>query len=120
MQAQIISAAIYGVDVRRVEVEISNSNANDFKIIVVGLPDAAIRESRERVLSAVHASGSMFPDGKTLINLAPADLRKSGTAYDLPIALGVISLSHAFDVSRLNGMLVIGELALNGKVRPIQ
>ena len=121
MQVQIVSAAIYGVDVKKVEVEVNATKAgNDLKIIMVGLPDASVRESRERVMSAIIASGYRFPEGKTIINLAPADLRKSGTAYDLPIALGVLADMGNFDIARLEKCMVIGELALNGKVRPIQ
>ena len=121
MQAQIISAAIYGVDVKNVEVEINATGAgNEMKIVMVGLPDAAVRESKERVISAVFASGFHFPPGKTMINLAPADLRKSGTAYDLPIALGILAACGKVEITHLRSTLVIGELALNGKLRPIQ
>ena len=121
MQAQIVSAAVYGVDVKKVEVEVNaTQSGNDMKVIMVGLPDASVRESRERVMSAIYASGYRFPGGKTIINLAPADLRKSGTAYDLPIALGALAAMGNFDIARLNRCMVIGELALNGKVRPIQ
>jgi len=122
MQAQILSAAIYGVDVRGVEVEISVvciESSEDFHVTMVGLPDAAVHESKERVISSIFASGGHIPKGKITVNLAPADLRKSGTVYDLPIALGVLGAMNTVDVVKLRNCLVVGELALNGKVRGI-
>ncbi len=127
MLTKILSAAIYGVDVRTVEVEVNvvegvpNEEGKIEKpTIIVGLPDAAIRESRERIMNAIIQSQLRPPNGRTIVNLAPADLRKSGTAYDLPIALCELGCVGMIPSSALNGIMVIGELALNGKVRPIQ
>lgn len=126
MLAKILSAAIYGVDVRTVEIEVTlkPGNPNDPKpdssTIIVGLPDAAIRESKERVRSAIAQSEFTVPFGRTTINLAPADLRKSGSAYDLPIALCELACENAINPLALENKMVIGELALNGDVRPIQ
>ncbi|MBQ7650717.1 MAG: ATP-binding protein, partial [Victivallales bacterium] len=126
MLAKILSAAIHGIDVKVVEIEVTlkPANPNDQKpedsTIIVGLPDAAIRESRERVRSAIVQSEFMPPYGRTTVNLAPADLRKSGSAYDLPIALCELACVNSIGMDSLGGKMVIGELALNGDVRPIQ
>ena len=127
MLAKILSAAIHGVDVRTVEVEVNvvegmmnEDGKKDCTTIIVGLPDAAIRESRERIFNAIKQSELRAPLGRVIVNLAPADLRKSGTAYDLPIALGQLGSIGSIPPSSLNGVMVIGELALNGTVRPIQ
>ena len=92
---------------------------NDTKVMVVGLPDAAVRESKERVWSALATSGVAPPAGYTAINLSPADLRKSGAAFDLPIAVGIMAARNCFDRSALNGVMIAGELALDGTVRSI-
>jgi len=114
------SSAILGVDACTVEVEVNATMAgNDNLVTVVGLPDAAVRESRERVWSAIYTSGFLPPHGRTTINLAPADLKKSGSAFDLPIAMGMIAAVDGLDRDRLNQTLIVGELALDGTVRPI-
>lgn len=114
------SAAIQGIDACTVEVEVNATMAgNETIVTVVGLPDAAVRESRERVWSAIYTSGFLPPHGHTTINLAPADLKKSGAAFDLPIALGIIAAVDGLDPERLNQAMVVGELALDGTVRPI-
>ena len=124
MQSQIYSAAIQGVEAKTVEIEVTATaerEADKSPVwILVGLPDAAIRESKERVWNALHASKLFLPLSRTIINLAPADLRKSGTAFDLPIALGVVAANNLLDAERLEGIMAIGELALNGTVRPVR
>ena len=128
MLAKTLSAAIRGMDVVTVEIEVNyssfgeNTNSEQHpSITIVGLPDAAIRESRERIWSAMSQSGIIVKAGKTTINLAPADLRKSGTAYDLPIALCLMAdLGRLPPTSELWNTMVIGELALGGAVRPIR
>ena len=121
MMAKGWSAAIQGVEAFTVEVEVNASQAGQDTIItIVGLPDTAVRESRERVWSAMQSSGFFPPHGRTTINLAPADVRKEGAAFDLPIALGVVAATNAFSPQRLAGMLCLGELALDGTVRPIR
>src|SRR5690606_35806868 len=85
--------------------------------IVVGLPDTAVQESRERVRTAIRHSGIRFPIGRVTVNLAPADIRKAGPAYDLPIALGVLQTFGTID-DDLSDALVVGELSLDGGVRP--
>ena len=127
MVSQALSGAIYGVDVRTVEVEVrarkDATPADDKKdggITLVGLPDTAVRESKDRVWSSIIACRRVLPRGRVTINLAPADLRKSGTAYDLPIALCVLAATEQIPGECLRGAMIIGELALNGKVRPIR
>jgi len=120
MLAKTWSSAIQGVETFTVEIEVNASGiGNDTIITVVGLPDAAVRESRERVWSAMQSGGFLPPYGRTTINLAPADVRKEGAAFDLPIALGMIAATNGFERGALNGTLCVGELALDGSVRPI-
>ena len=92
MPSKVYSAAVVGVDAFEVETEVHASWGNDFRIAVVGLPDTAVKESKDRVLSAIHNSGLRGPEGRITINLAPADLRKEGPSFDLPIALGLLMI----------------------------
>ena len=120
MLAKTWSSAIQGVDAFTIEVEINATGAgNETIVTVVGMPDTAVRESRERVWSAMCTSGFIPPHGRTTVNLAPADVRKEGAAFDLPIALGMIAATNVFDRQRLEQVMAIGELALDGSVRPI-
>lgn len=124
--AKALSAALLGMEVRTVEIEVEFSEYGEDgadkmpTMSIVGLPDAAIRESRDRIRSSLTQIGVPVPPGRTTINLAPADLRKSGTAYDLPIAVCMMKLLHCFKGEELPSTLLIGELALGGAVRPIQ
>jgi magnesium chelatase family protein len=117
MLAKVISCAIVGLQADIVDVEVDIiRGAPAFNL--VGLPDAAVRESRDRVHSAIKNSGLQFPGGKRLtVNLAPADLRKEGPAYDLPIAVGVLAASQQIWPDKLEGGLFIGELSLDGTTR---
>lgn len=125
MLSQVHSAAVQGVEAVPVTIEV-HARGGNFKTVIVGLPDAAVKESAERVSAAVVTSGFREPGGHTTVNLAPADIRKEGPAFDLPIALGVIAA--AVDDSeegrlvreQMAGAVVIGELALNGEVRPVR
>ena len=118
MLAQVDSSAILGIDayVVRVEVDIS-SNLPMFTI--VGLPDAAVQESRERVRSAIKNSGLEFPLRRITINLAPADIKKQGPAFDLPIAVGILAATGQVRTERIAEGLFVGELALDGAVSPV-
>src|SRR3979490_3428425 len=89
MLAKIYSAAVYGVDAYEVEIEVNGARGEP-KIIIVGLPDAAVKESRDRVTTAISNSGSYWPRGRTTINLAPADIKEEGHMFDLPMILGMI------------------------------
>src|SRR5947209_3928022 len=118
MLAKVYSAAVFGVDAFEVEVEV-NAARGQSAIVIVGLPDIAVKESRDRVTTAIVNSGFHWPHGRTTINLAPADVKKEGPSFDLPIALGMIAASEEFDTAPLNEFCIVGELALTGAVRPI-
>jgi magnesium chelatase family protein len=111
--------ALLGVEARRVEVEVDVSGGGLPCFSLVGLPDAAIRESRERVRSALVNSGFEFPQRRITANLAPADLRKAGPSFDLAIAAALLAASGQLEPERLHGIALAGELALDGSIRPI-
>ncbi len=120
MLAKTYSAAVVGIDAFPVEVEINASKGAQSLVSIVGLPDAAVKESRDRVRSALQSSGYPHPQGTTVINLAPADLKKEGAAFDLPIALVMLAASGTIDRQKLAATAVVGELALNSTVRPVR
>ena len=118
MLAKVASAALVGVDARPIEVECDvSSGSPDF--LTVGMPELAVREARVRVRSAIRHAKLPFPRIRVLVNLAPADVRKEGTCYDLPVALAVLLADGTLPHACLDGWLVVGELALTGVVRPI-
>jgi magnesium chelatase family protein len=119
MLSCVFSCAVLGLDAVIVEVEVDIRNGLP-KVIIVGLPDAAVQESRERVQSAIRNSGLTFPRKKVIVNLAPASVRKEGPAYDLPIALGVLAATDQIPPGCLKDCLVIGELSLDGSVRHVR
>ena len=119
MLAKIYSAAVYGVDAFEVEIEVNGARGSPV-IVVVGLPDAAVKESKDRVTTAMANSGYRWPRGRTTINLAPADIKKEGPSFDLPIALGMLAIVHGREMPRLSDCCIAGELALTGAVRPIK
>jgi magnesium chelatase family protein len=116
--AKIASVAPVGVDAVPVEVEVDVSGGLP-SIVTVGLPDAAVKESRDRVKAALTNAGYRFPNRRITINLAPADIRKEGPAYDLPIALGLLVASEQITGEFADEFVVLGELALDGRVRPV-
>lgn len=116
MLARIFSCAVVGLDGVIVEVEVDYTNGLP-GMTLVGLPDAAVQESRERVQTAIKNAGWHYPRHRIVVNLAPATVRKEGPAYDLPIALGVIVLSEHLPPESLDNTLVVGELSLDGIVR---
>lgn len=115
------SAAVYGIDANLIEVEVDYSGAvcDQDHFHTVGLPDAAVRESRDRVRAAIKNSGYLIPPTFITINLAPADLKKEGSGFDLPIAIGILGAYGALRVSDLSSFLFVGELGLDGSLRPI-
>jgi len=119
MSSKILSAAVVGLDAEIVQVEADISNNPLGAFIIVGLPDAAITESRERVRSAIKNSGLYFPKRKVTVNLAPADLRKQGPSYDLPIAISILAATKKINCEDFSHFLFVGELALNGELRPV-
>ncbi len=121
MASKVYSAAVVGVDAHEVEIEVHAGWGNVDRIAVVGLPDTAVKESRDRVTSAISNSGLRWPSGRRLtINLAPADLRKEGPIFDLPIALAMLQLQEENRLPPLDSFFVAGELALSGALRPIK
>ena len=118
MLAQVFSAAVNGIEAYPVEVEV-NAGWGDTVIVIVGLPDTAVKESRDRVSTALMNSGFKFPMGRTTINLAPADVKKEGPSFDLPIAVGMLAASEQFVSDQLENFVMVGELALTGAVAPV-
>lgn len=115
MLAKVFSCAVVGLDGVLVEVEVDVGQGQP-GIIIVGLPDAAVQESRERVRSAIRNSGGRVPFGHVTVNLAPADLKKAGPTYDLPIAIAVLIASRQIEAD-MSDALVVGELSLDGVLR---
>ena len=121
MLTKVWSSALSGITPFTVEVEVSNNaRGNENYVSIVGLPDASVRESRERIRSAVYTSGLKFPEGASTVALAPADIKKSGAALDLPIALGLVGITNGIPKNIFDETLMIGELALDGRLRPVK
>ena len=119
MLAKVCSAAVAGIDAYPVEVEV-NAGYGDTVLVIVGLPDAAVKESRDRVMTALINSGFNFTFGRTTINLAPADVKKEGPSFDLPIAIGMLAASEQMQTDQLGNFVMVGELALDGGVRSVK
>jgi magnesium chelatase family protein len=118
MQAKTFGSALQGVNALLITIEVDVGQGKDF--FMVGLADSAVKESEQRVESAIKSFGYKFPRIKTVVNLAPADVRKEGSAYDLPIALCILSASNQMHSLDLDKYLIMGELALDGTLRPIK
>lgn len=121
MLFKALSAAVYGIDANLIDVEVDYSGvvSDQDHFHTVGLPDAAVRESRDRVRAAIKNSGYLIPPTHITINLAPADLKKEGSGFDLPIAIGILGAYGALRIDNLSRFLLVGELGLDGSVRPI-
>ncbi len=125
MLARTFSGAVSGIDARIVEIEVNLSPHGrtppgmESAVSIVGLPDTAVKESRDRVFSAFASSGIVPPRGNLVVNLAPAGVRKEGAAFDLGIALGILAANGALDAEKLGRCGILGELALNGAIRPV-
>jgi magnesium chelatase family protein len=120
MSSKVLSAAVIGLDAELVEVEADTGGGELGSFAIVGLPDTAVQESRERVRSAIKNSGFDFPKLKVTVNLAPADLKKHGPSYDLAVAISIlVATNKIIAPPDLNKILFLGELALNGNLRPI-
>ena len=118
MPSTVLSAATLGIDAYPVHVEVDTDRSLP-TFTVVGLPDSAVRESKERVLAAIKNAGYQWPRRKVTVNLAPADRKKEGSAFDLPIAVGVLAASRQIKPLGLAEFALLGELSLNGSVRPV-
>jgi len=121
MLSKTYSASIFGIEAIKIEVEVNTTGQGENTIVsIVGLPDAAVKESKERIRSAIMSCGFIHPLGTTVVGLAPADLRKEGAAFDLPIALCMLSQNCKLPKDKLASAMIAGELALDGKIRPIK
>ncbi|WP_319523137.1 YifB family Mg chelatase-like AAA ATPase [uncultured Desulfosarcina sp.] len=118
MLARVLSSAVIGIDAYLVEVEVDIAQGLP-TFTTVGLPEAAVKESRERVKSAISNSGYTFPADRITVNLAPANIKKEGTGFDLPIALGILGATGILPEKAIDGYLFLGELSLDGRVKPV-
>lgn len=119
MLSKVYCASTIGVDARLIDVEVNISGGLP-KYFLVGLPDRAVSESKDRIIAALKNAGSDIPLGRITVNLAPADLPKEGSAFDLPIAVGLLAASRQIKSSKIPESLILGELALDGKLRPVR
>lgn len=119
MVSKVISASYIGIEAMQVEVEV-DLTPGTFYYVTVGLPDAAVKESQNRILAALKNSGFKPPVKKITVNLAPADVRKEGTSFDLPIAVGILAAQNIIPAEKLKGLLMVGELALDGRIKPVR
>jgi len=115
----VLSSAVQGIDAYIVKVEVHLDSTLP-SYTTVGLPDSAVKESRERVSAAIKNSGFLFPPKKITVNLAPASIRKEGAAFDLPVAIGLLCATGQVNSAKLEKTVILGELALDGSVRPIK
>ena len=119
MVVRLASGALHGVDAYRVDLEVDCSRQGMPSFVMVGLAEGAVRESRERVLKALQNSGFRLPASRITVNLAPADRRKEGSAYDLPLALGLLAASGIIPADVLDGWFTAAELSLDGRLKPV-
>src|SRR5256885_2243687 len=119
MLARVRSAAVLGIDAYLVDVETDIANGLP-TFATVGLPQGAVKEGRERVYAALANTGYTFPLKRITVNLAPADIRKDGSAFDLPIAVGILAATEQIANDRLTRVVVLGELGLEGAIRPVR
>ncbi|MBL0355785.1 MAG: YifB family Mg chelatase-like AAA ATPase [Chitinophagaceae bacterium] len=121
MLVKTFGSAVYGVEAITIAVEVNINNQGKSEAVIVGLPDSAVKESMLRVESAIKDNGYFMPRTRLIVNLAPADIRKSGTAFDLPIAIGTLAASEQIDnPEKIADYVIMGELSLNGEVRSIK
>ena len=119
MLAKVLSSAVLGIDAYLVEVEVDIASGLP-TFTTVGLPEASVKESKERVKSAITNSGYEFPVDRITVNLAPADIKKEGTGFDLPIALGILTATEIISKKVISKYLVLGELSLDGRIKPVR
>lgn len=119
MLAKVLSSAVIGIDAFLVEVEVDITSGLP-TFTTVGLPEASVKESKERVKSAINNSGYTFPDDRITVNLAPAHIKKEGTGFDLPIALGILTATQIIPQKIISKYLILGELSLDGRIKPVK
>ena len=120
MLVKIFGSAVHGVDAITITIEVDAVDSQTPGYDIVGLPDSAVKESTNRVLAAVKHQRFMRPRHRIVVNMAPADIRKEGSAYDLPYAVGMLAATHQFESSELHRYVIMGELSLDGTLRPIK
>ncbi|MBR4043822.1 MAG: YifB family Mg chelatase-like AAA ATPase [Bacteroidaceae bacterium] len=118
MLVKVYAAALQGIDATIVTIEVNSSRG--IKFFLVGLPDSAVKESHERIMSALQVNGFRFPSRQIVVNMAPADIRKEGSAYDLPLAIGILASAGEVSDEKLSKYLIMGELSLDGSLQPIK
>lgn len=118
MLVKTFSAAVFGIEAVPVTIEVDVTRG--VRYMLVGLPDAAVKESQQRIESALRAVGLRWPGRQVIINMAPADIRKEGSSYDLPLAVGILVASEMVRGERLDGLLLTGELSLDGAIKPVK
>lgn len=118
MLVKVFGAAVQGIDATIVTIEVNSSRG--CKFFLVGLPDSAVKESHERIMSALQVNEYKFPTSQIVVNMAPADIRKEGSSYDLPLAIGILAASKVVSDEKLNKFLIIGELSLDGSLQPVK
>lgn len=118
MLVKVYGAALQGIEATIVTIEVNSSRG--IKFFLVGLPDSAVKESHERIISALQVNGYRFPSKQIVVNMAPADIRKEGSAYDLPLAIGILASVGEVSEEKLSKHLIIGELSLDGSLQPIK
>jgi len=118
MLIKTFAAAVHGIDATIVTIEVNVSQG--IRFFLVGLPDNAVKESQRRIESAMKASGYDFPGKRIVVNMAPADIRKEGSSYDLPLAIGVLASSEQVKSEKLSEYVLIGELSLDGTIQPVK
>ena len=118
MLVKVLAAAIQGINATPVTIEVNALRG--IKFYLVGLPDNAVKESQQRINSAFHHNGLRFPSKQIIVNMAPADIKKEGSAYDLPIAIGILAADEVVSTAKLDRYLIMGELGLDGKLLPIK
>ena len=118
MLVKVYGAAVQGLSAIPVTIEVNSSRG--IKFYLVGLPDNAVKESHERIIAAITNSGFRFPSKQIIVNMAPADIRKEGAGYDLPIALGILATDEKIKTDKLERYMFIGELSLDGSLQPIK
>lgn len=118
MLVKVFSAAVQGIEATTITIEVNLSRG--IKFFLVGLPDSAVKESHERILAALQVNGYRFPTAQIIINMAPADIRKEGSAYDLPLAIGIMAAAGSVAAERLSRYMMIGELGLDGTLQPVK
>ena len=118
MLVKIFAAAVQGISATLITIEVNCSKG--IKFLLVGLPDASVKESHERIISALQFNGYKFPRKQVVINMSPADIRKEGSAYDLPLAIGVLAASEGLKIDKLPDYIMMGELSLDGTILPVK